>query len=64
MILSGKSRITWRQNKVPFWEMNIFYLMIINNSAYSKDSISKHGPDTEPLGAINKSKKLATLKMV
>lgn len=32
---SCKSRITQRQSKVSFWEMNVFYLTIINNSTYS-----------------------------
>lgn len=35
LILSGKNRITQRQSKVSFWERNVFYLMIINNSTYS-----------------------------
>lgn len=34
-ILSGKSRITQRQNKISFGEMKVFYLTVISNSKYS-----------------------------
>lgn len=34
-ILSGKSRITQRQNKISFGEINVFYLTVICNSKYS-----------------------------